>query len=514
MLRILRWLFWPGAVKFLLFLPIGVCSPFNLLASTLVVCDDVNPPLTLDPQKEFSEKNHTLLQQIYEGLVRFDTDGKIEPALAVSWERIDPLRMRFHLRKGVKFHNGDPLTAESVKFTIARYLDPQTGFPALGFINSLDRAEVVNEHTVDLITKFPDGILLNRLAGFILMVPEKYLAEHGEKAFNEKPVGTGPFSFSGWNGGQEIVLVRNKTYWMNNVPKVDKLIFRFVPWERQVEELLSGKIDIVTELPGTRTSDVMRSKTARVIKKDTLYEMIIPISVSSGPLSDVRVRKALNYAMDKEEIIRYDLLGNGIILGGIAMKGEEGHNPDLFPYPYDPQKARALLKEAGYDGNLKLRMLFKEQGARAAGVIRKQFQRVGIQVSAVSTNDSHVVRDIGLKTWDLVVGGCPDPMVHSYFILSLLLHSSSPYSISNYPEFDRRLEDMVATLDSNDRNRKAKALDRFVYDESLTLFTYQRIKTYGVNNKIKFNPSITGMPHFFPVLKDDDQDRANPSATP
>ncbi|OGR84797.1 MAG: hypothetical protein A2901_06235 [Elusimicrobia bacterium RIFCSPLOWO2_01_FULL_54_10] len=472
------------------------------------------PPLTLDPHKEFAEKNHILLQQIYEGLVRFDAEGRIEPALAVSWTRIDALRMRFKLREGVRFHNGDPFTANSVRFTVERYLDPKTGFPALGFISSLDRAEVVDELTVDLITHYPDGLLLNRLAGFILIVPEEHVRKAGDTALNDAPVGTGPFVFDHRKEKEEIALVRNKNYWMKDAPKVNELIFRFVPWERQVEDLLNGKIDIVTELPGTQTAQVMKSKVARVIKRDTLYQMIIPISVSSGPLTDVRVRKALNYALNKEEIIRYDLLGNGKILAGVAMKGKEGYNPDLTPYPFDPKKARALLKEAGYDGNLKLRMLFKEQGARAAGIIRRQFEAVGIGVSAVSTDDSRVIQDIGLKTWDLVVGGCPDPMVHSYFILCLILHSRSPYSIADYPEFDRRLEDMATTLDSEDRNRKARALDRFVYDESLTLFTYQRIKTYGVNRKVKFYPSVTGMPHFFSIEKAGDAKPAVSAATP
>src|SRR3989344_5745585 len=195
MLPTLQWPSWPSVRKFSVFLFLSVCFPLRLQASRLVVCDDVMPPLTLDPHKEFAEKNHILLQQIYEGLVRFDAEGRIEPALAVSWTRIDALRMRFKLREGVRFHNGDPFTANSVRFTVERYLDPKTGFPALGFISSLDRAEVVDELTVDLITHYPDGLLLNRLAGFILIVPEEHVRKAGDTALNDAPVGTGPFVF-------------------------------------------------------------------------------------------------------------------------------------------------------------------------------------------------------------------------------------------------------------------------------------------------------------------------------
>lgn len=138
---------------------------------TLVVCDDVAAPPTLDPQKQFTEKNHTILQQIFEGLVRFGPAGQIEPALAVSWERLGPAVMRFHLRPDVSFHNGEPFNADSVKYTLERYLDPKTGFPALGFISSVEKVETVDPLTIDIVTKFPDGLLLNRLAGFVLIVP-------------------------------------------------------------------------------------------------------------------------------------------------------------------------------------------------------------------------------------------------------------------------------------------------------------------------------------------------------
>lgn len=235
-------------------------------ARALTVCDDVQDPLTLDPQKEFSEKNHTLLQQVYEGLVRFDADGRVQPALAVSWERRDALRMRFHLRAGVKFHDGEPFDAEAVRFTIARYLDPKTGFPAPGFIGSLDKAEVIDTLTVDVVTKYPDGLLLNRLAGFILIVPPRYVRENGEEALARAPSGTGPFRFERWERGKGIALARNADYWAAGLPRADRLEFKFIPLDRQLQALKSGEIDIATELPGTQTTEAMRTGYLRVVK--------------------------------------------------------------------------------------------------------------------------------------------------------------------------------------------------------------------------------------------------------
>ncbi len=312
-----------------------------LAGPSLVVCDGAEEPATLDPQREFTEKNHTIVQQIYDGLVRFSPSGTIEPALATSWKRLDALRTRFELRDGVKFHNGEPFNAEAVKFTIERYLDPKTGFPAVSFLNSIDRVEIVDPHTVDIITKYPDGLLLNRLAAFVLIVPPQYLREKGEDALQRHPVGTGAFRFEEWTPDTHIKLVANHDYWAEGLPHLETLTFRFAPFEKQVELLLAGKVDLVTELPGTLTTKVEQAKNARVIKKNTFWTVGATMRTSDGPLSDVRVRRALNLAIDREALIRFDVRGNGSILASLTMPGQEGHNPDLKPYEYDPGKAQA-----------------------------------------------------------------------------------------------------------------------------------------------------------------------------
>jgi peptide/nickel transport system substrate-binding protein len=467
----------------------------------LSVCDDVHDPLTLDPHKEFAEKNHTLLQQMYEGLVRFDAQGRIEPALAVSWQRRDPLRMRFQLRREVQFHNGEPFNAEAVRFTIARYLDPKTGFPALGFINSLDKVEIIDEHTVDIITKFPDGLLLNRLAGFILVVPPRYLADKGDEALAKYPVGTGPFRFARWERGRGVFMTRYASYWDSKRPKVDQLVFKFIAAEDQLEALKSGEIDIATELPGTQTTAAMRSGSLKVIKAPSFYTVTGSLNTNRPPLNDKRVRQALNLALNKDDLIRYDLLGNGRTIATVTMAGEEGHNADLKPYPYSPSEAKRLLKEAGFPSGFTLRALVKIQGERAAKIIEEQLARIGVKLDVHLVTDAEVVQTLIGGRWDVFIAGCPDPMAHSYFIQSIYLYGRSPYRVAQNPAYDALLEAMVATLDDERRREMAFELDRYIHDEALLLFLYQRIKTYGVRKGVEFAPSITGMPYFFDVSK-------------
>ncbi len=465
-------------------------------AKTLVVCDDVQDPVTLDPHKEFSEKNHTLLQQIFEGLVRFDPQGRIEPALAVSWERIGPLRVRFHLRRGVAFQDGEPFDAEAVRFTIARYLDPATGFPARGYLSSIDRAEEIDPATVDIVTKYPDGLLLNRLAGFVLIVPPRYVKKNGEQALARAPVGTGAFAFESWKKGDSITLVKNRRYWDPRRPKVDRLVFRFLPPARQMAALRSGKVDIVTELPGTETMEAVRNH-IRVLKMPSFYAVAGSFNAGRKPLSDLRVRQAINLAVNRAELVRYDLRGNGRVVPTVTMEGEEGHAADLQPYAYDPAQARRLLAQAGYPDGFRLKVAAKVQGERAAKIIAAQLAKVKVFLDLRFFTDAELIGALSREPWDMFLAGCPDPMADSFFIQSIFLYSRSPYRVAVDAPYDRLLDEMVGVLDDAARRKRAEALDHYIHDQALLLFLYQRIKTYGLGPGVSFTPWITGMPYFF-----------------
>jgi peptide/nickel transport system substrate-binding protein len=409
--------------------------------------------------------------------------------------------MRFQLRPGVRFHDGEPFDAEAVRFSIARYLNPKTGFPALGFISSLDKVEIIDEHTIDVVTKFPDGLLLNRLAGFILIVPPRYVAANGDGALTNHPVGTGPFQFARWERGRGITMTRNESYWNPDYPKVDRLEFRFIPAADQFQALKSGEIDVLTELPGTRTTEAMRTGYLKVIKAPSFYTVTGALNTNRPPLNDKRVRQALNYAISQEDLIRYDLLGNGNELATVTMAGEEGHNAALKPYPHDLKKARELLKEAGYPAGFTLKTLVKIQSERASKIIAEQLGRIGIKLESRSVADAEMIPTLNSVGWDLFISDCPDPMAHSYFIQSIFLSGTSPYSLGKNAAYDVMLQRMASTLDDDHRRALAEELDRYIYDEALLLFLYQRIKTYGVRSGVHFSPSITGMPYFFQVTK-------------
>lgn len=466
-------------------------------SKALNVCDDITDPLTLDPQKQFSEKNHTICQQIFEGLIRFNSEGKIEPALAVSWQRIGPLRVRFNLRKGVVFHNGEPFTAEAVKFTIERYLNPDTGFPARAFIDSIAGAEVVDPDTVDIVTKYPDGILLNRLAGFVLIVPPGYIKEKGGDFFAANPVGTGAFVFKEWKKGEKIVLSGNAGYWMKGYPKLEGLVFHFIAQDKQLDALFSGKVDLITNVPGTQTLAVMRNPRTTVLKKASFYAATSSFNLSSGPLSNIDVRKAFNYALDKEKLIRYDLFGNGKTIATFSMEGEIGHNNSLKPYKFDVKKAKELLVKAGYPNGFLFKVLVKFNTIRTAKIIASEFKNIGVHLELMVVSDADMMKELASKRYDMAIGSNPNPMSHAYFTQAIVLYSKSPYCLGGDPKFDLLLEQMVSTVDSEEGGKKAENLDKYIYDNAMSLFMYQHVKLYGANKKLRFAPYISGMSYFY-----------------
>ncbi|MEK7389657.1 MAG: ABC transporter substrate-binding protein [Elusimicrobiota bacterium] len=463
----------------------------------LVVCDDVRDPQSLDPHKELSEKVHILLQQIYEGLVRFGPAGAIEPALAMSWEQIDPLTVRFHLRPGVAFHNGDEFNAEAVRLSVERLLDPRTQSPAAGFINSVRQVVVVDPHTVDIVTHYPDGILLNRLAWTVPIISPKHLRVAGDIKFAVEPVGTGPFKFLRWDRGRRIILGANGSYWMKDAPKLRELEFAFVPENKKLGMLFRGELDLVTNIPGTKTLEVQKRRDTKVIKGMTFFTAFASLNISTGPFADVRVRRAVNLAVDKEALVRYDLQGNGRIIASLSMPGEFGHALDLRAYPYDPVKAKALLKEAGYQNGFVVQAGGNINAERTAKIIASDLEKIGIKVKLNLSADADLLDDFRSHTYDMIFGGVPDPMAHTYFIQSMVLYSRSPYCISKNPEYDAMLEKMVSTVDSRQREILAQELDRHVYNNAYGIFTYQRIQTHAAREALQFTPYLNGFPYFY-----------------
>lgn len=463
----------------------------------VVVCDDNIDPGTLDPLYTLSEKKWTLVYQMMEGLVRFDADAHIVPVLAESWERIDPLRYRFRLRKNVRFHNGEEFDAGSVQYTLQKILDPGSKSPLAGILYTIDKVEIIDPYTVEIVTKFPDGLLLRRFAGLLVFVPPMDYGTRGSAAFAKSPIGTGPFKLKRWVSGKEIVMEKNPDYWDPARPSIDELVMRFLPnVDDQLAGLFESTVDIMTELPGTYTLKVAENPLTQVVKKEALYAVGGHFNTDIPPFNDKRVRQAANYALNKEEFIRFDLQGNGEPVATLATPGQTGYDTHLQPYPFDLAKAKALLREAGIATPVKVDVFLVPFVERPARIVKKQLDLAGFDVRLHIFPEGEAVEAFKKGTWNFGMSTFPSPTAHVSFSEGLLFYSKSFFSMHHDPSFDQAFEKATMVLDPKESELAFKNLEKRVHDEALGLFLYRRIKTYGVRRRVLFRPYLTGMPHF------------------
>lgn len=287
-------------------------------------------------------------------LFGFDASGRLEPRLATGVKISDDgLRYTFTLRRNVKFHNGASMTAKDVKYSIDRIIKPETKSgrrPLLAPV--FESASAPDDYTVVMQLKKPDGAFLNKVAGFLAIVPKEYTESlPSPEAFAQAPVGAGPFKFVERKIGQSMELVRFDDYWGNKAA-VKRILYRVIPEPTsRVNALLAGEVDIAD---GISASDVARVKQNAGLRVDSVKAgsplMVRLYSITPGtPLANLKVRQALNYAVDRNAIIKSVLHGIGEPMPTfLSSVYPIGIDPALKPYPYDPARARRLLAEAGF----------------------------------------------------------------------------------------------------------------------------------------------------------------------
>lgn len=291
----------------------------------------------------------SLMSQTNEPLVLRDDSGKLIPGLATGWKQVDDRTWRFSLRQNVKWHDGQPFTAKDVVFTIARVINPQTGYGFLSRIDQVSGAKAVDSHTVDILTKSPSPTLIRGLSD-IVMEPEHYYTAQGADAMVKRPLGTGPFVFDKWVAGDRYELRSNRNYW-GGAPRFDRLVIRQIPEaSTRVASLLAGESQIIEEVPVDLLDQVSADPANRILDTTSSAGMVLSFDTRIPPFDNPKVREAFNLAIDKPAILRQILKGHGELLQGQLLTAATfGFNPKLRAQAYDPEKAKALLTAAGYD---------------------------------------------------------------------------------------------------------------------------------------------------------------------
>lgn len=334
--------------------PVEAQTPPNVL-----VVGQIAEPQSLDPHAVTAVNDFRILVNLYDGLVRY-ADGtlEVEPSLAESWEVSEDGRTyTFQLRDDVVFHDGAPFNAEAVKFNFDRMLNEDhpyhdTGpFPLAFFFSAVESVTAVDEHTVEFTLNEPFAPFLSNLAYPTgLIVSPAAVEEHGEDV-GRNPAGTGAYKFEEWSSNQRVVVTRNEDYW-DGAPQPEAVVFRpITDANTRVAEMLSGGLDIMVEVPPDSMNDFREAPDFEVHEQAGPHVWFLILNLREGPFTEKAARQAINYAIDKKSLVEDVLQGTAEIAAGpIAPAFSWAYNEELEPYPYDPERARELLAEAGYEG--------------------------------------------------------------------------------------------------------------------------------------------------------------------
>jgi peptide/nickel transport system substrate-binding protein len=310
--------------------------------------------ITLDPQASTRWLDTEIFDNIYDRLVTRDKDQKIVPQLATSYKAVDPLTWEFKLRQGVKFANGEPFDANSVKVTIEKILDRNEKLVNLtAFYAGVDKVQVVDDLTVRIITKTPDPLLPGRLSGYGgLIIPPKYLAQVGRKDFAIKPNGTGPYELDSWVKDQQVVLVRNENYW-GPKPPFDRVIWKPIPEPgARVAALLKGEVDMILPTPIDQVDAIQKARmkvNTGPAGMNALWAMCYD-NCAAPILKTTKFRQAMNLAINRASIVKNLYRGLALVPNGYILSTDFGYDAKLPPLEYNPTKAKQLMTEAGYKG--------------------------------------------------------------------------------------------------------------------------------------------------------------------
>ncbi len=362
----------------------GLQTPSAEPGERLRVAVPTLPPTLGNPYGANGTPSSLTWSAIFDGLTRLGPDGLLQPALANEWVMEAPTRWRFALREDVRFSNGEPLDAEAVVATLEWLRSPEGQRTVIGTeIRSVIAAEARDRRTVVIHTDRPDAILPARLSS-VMIVPPSLWRELGAEAFARQPVGTGPFRLVGWTDrGRSAQLAAVPDSW--RAPVLKELVLLGLPDSAvRVQALRSGEVDLaVVDIDDT---DFLVARGFAITHAPAMQVMALAFNTERErptPVSDVRVRKALNLAIDREAIAGILLQGLAEPAGQPASRVTHGYAPEVPPYPYDPERARALLAEAGYAQGLVLEIQVAEGNMPAASqiyqVIVQYLARVGVQ---------------------------------------------------------------------------------------------------------------------------------------
>ncbi|WP_339149375.1 MULTISPECIES: glutathione ABC transporter substrate-binding protein [unclassified Sutcliffiella] len=428
-----------------------------------------------------------IYQKVYETLVMTNKDMEIEPLLATEWQQLDEVTWEFSLKEGVSFHDGTPFNAEAVKVTFDRVLDPGTGSPQREKLSMIKEIEIVDEYTVHMHLDYPYAPLLSILASNEGSIISPKVIKEKEDSLSQHPVGTGPFIFESWNTGQDITLVKNPSYW-GQEPNLDEVVFKVVPEDATRLALIeTGEAHVSDQVPVTELDRIEKSNSMSLYRTEGLGVEYIGFNIESKAVNDVRVRKAISHAIEREAILKGVYNNVGTIANSAMSPKVFGYSENIKAYEYDINKAKKLLKEAGYKDGLSLNLLTSDRKERInmAEVIQSQLKGIGVDVSIQVLEYGAYLEMIDKGDHDLFIGGWGNATGDGDYNQYNLFHTASQGPPGNHfyysnEEVDTIIEDAREEMDQEKRKELYEKAMQIQMDDAVyvPIRNYEHLAVY------------------------------------
>ncbi len=457
--------------------------------TTITIATPIDPE-SLDPAYDTSIKAISVMSQVYDRLVWRDSSGELSPALAESWEFLEPTMLEMNLRTGVKFHNGADFTADDVVFSFNRLLDEDNPVPLSSYVQgSIESVEKVDDYTVQITTPEPRALLVAEISRIAILSKES--VEEAGEAYGQAPVGTGPFRFVQWDKNEKIVFEAFDEHWRGR-PQIDQVVFRIIPDDfARFAALTAGEVDVISNLPPERIAEVEEDPNVKVGAVHSVRNLFVGMNTWEPPFDDVRVRQAMNHAIDVELIVDTIFDGHAYPNGSPCNQMLTGYDPNFEGYEYDPEKAKALLEEAGYPDGFEVTFW----GPNGKYLKDKEVQEaMGAMLAEIGVTVEHRMPEWA-EYWGqyspgeldgLMFLGTGNPLIDCDMTMTYRFYSETAGQYFNSPELDAMIEAEQQEVDPEARQEIFVEIQQYLKDQAAWIYLYDQEDLYGLSERVQW----------------------------
>lgn len=439
---------------------------------------------TLDPLALPSVAEINFCSNIFDGLVTLDAEGKVQPMLASDWDvSEDGLSYTFHLREGITFHNGDEMDAEDVKLSVDRFIE-ESWMQFASF--AVKDCEIVDDHTVTINLKYAYGNFLSML-WYCAIIDADYYNSVSTEEFARNPIGTGAYKFVEWTAGQNVKLTANEEYW-NGAPSIKNLTFNFIAdTNTALVALETGEADMAFGTALSAVTFQQAQSNEKLATDSTVGNSFYYTNFNSSRIPK-EVRQALSYAIDRETLNVMITEGTGYVGDMALVEGQEGYTTDVTTYPYDPEKAKQLLAEAGAE-DLVLTFYYGEStdNTKLGETLQAQLSAVGVTLELEPVESGTWWATFEDGGYDISRGGYPMEIANTDSAYYDMFHSTGTFNVSRIsnPEIDALLDEARTELDSAKRNEIYIKVNQILAEEAYFVPLYFQASTVVYNAGLK-----------------------------